>query len=229
MTIAKLIEQILNLKMKWRYFYRFVPAALACLILLLLLRHALLPKQTAILAADHTARQTTSSSHTATSPTSSSKPTPAKKATTPSTINWHNPSQNKPYPNVAEHPNLAFDVDTTAQRVYLRDHNKTLYTMYASTGLDHSTPVGTYAIQAERGASFYNAKEQMGAHYYTSWLDHGKYLFHSVPTDASGNYIPAEAAKLGRAPASHGCVRVSVADAKWILNNAKVGMRVKVY
>jgi lipoprotein-anchoring transpeptidase ErfK/SrfK len=58
---------------------------------------------------------------------------------------------------------------------------------------------------------------------------HGVYLFHTVPTDKAGNYISAAAALLGTASDSHGCVRLSIPDARWINENARVGMRVHVY
>lgn len=55
------------------------------------------------------------------------------------------------------------------------------------------------------------------------------YLFHSVPcssekpdTMSKGGYL-----KLGK-PASHGCVRLCVADAKWIYDNCELGTAVEV-
>lgn len=219
----QMIERLLQLKMKWHYFYRVVPIAFIALVLLMILRGALLAKPDAPQAA----HQDTQPVATSTSRTKASSAATAAKPT--AAIDWRKPSEQRAYPSIAAHPNLEFDVDTAKQRVYLRDQGTTLYTMYVSTGMADSTPKGTFAIQSERGYSFYNGREKMGAHYYTSWLDHGKYLFHSVPTDASGQYIPAEAAKLGKMPASHGCVRLSVADAQWVFTHAKVGMVVKVY
>lgn len=144
-------------------------------------------------------------------------------------INWRKSSETVPYPSVKKHPHLAFYVSISKQRVYLRDGKKTLYTMYASTGKNNSTPRGDFAIQAERGYSFYNPEDQGGANYYTSWYQHGVYLFHTVPTDKTGKYIPSAAALLGTAADSHGCIRLSVPDARWINENAKVGMSVHVY
>lgn len=144
-------------------------------------------------------------------------------------IDWRKSSETVPYPAVQKYPHLEFDVSIRQQRVFLRSGNKTLYTMYASTGKNDSTPRGDFAIQAERGASFYNPEDQGGANYYTSWYVHGVYLFHTVPTDKAGNYIPAAAALLGTASDSHGCVRLSIPDARWINENARVGMRVHVY
>ena len=50
----------------------------------------------------------------------------------------------------------------------------------------------------------------------------GNYLFHSVPVDAEGNVIEEEAKKLG-CPASHGCVRLSFPDAKWLYDHVPDG------
>lgn len=49
--------------------------------------------------------------------------------------NWWGPSESVPYPNVAQHPKMWIHVSLAKQRVYLMDGGKTLYTMYASTGL----------------------------------------------------------------------------------------------
>ena len=103
-----------------------------------------------------------------------------------------------------------------------------LYTMYCSTGMNNRTPTGTYYIQAERGYYFYSAKSGEGAHYYFSWLYHGLYLFYSVPTDSSGNYIESVAENLGKKPMSHGCIQLSVADAKWFYQNIKYGTKVVI-
>ena len=73
--------------------------------------------------------------------------------------------------------------------------------MYASTGIDDTTPHGDFTIQDERGYEFFNPNEQMGAHYYTSFYLHGTYLFHSVPTDVNGNYIQYSAARTRVIPA----------------------------
>ncbi|MFC6289592.1 L,D-transpeptidase [Levilactobacillus angrenensis] len=148
------------------------------------------------------------------------------------TINWRKSSEDKPYPNLKQHPNAWLDVNTNRQRVYIRDgNNKVLYTMYCSTGTgkENKTPHGTYAIQGERGKFFYNQSSGEGAKYWVSWKDHGIYLFHSVPTDQNGNYIKSEAEELGKTAASHGCIRLSVADAKWVYNHVPYGMKVVVH
>ncbi|QVI34391.1 D-alanyl-D-alanine carboxypeptidase [Lacticaseibacillus chiayiensis] len=143
-------------------------------------------------------------------------------------IDWHAPSESRPYPDLTQHPNLSLVVSLKKQRVFVKDGTKTLYTMYASTGIDNSTPRGHFKIQSERGYDFFNPEEQMGAHYYTSFYLHGTYLFHTVPTDINDQYIEAEAAKLGREPGSHGCVRLSIPDAKWIFKTVPTGTPVVI-
>lgn len=224
----------LTIKMKWSAFKLFVPIAVGVIIALLALRGVLVTHTAQVQAeharsaratsASHQAKRTAANSSQAAAAKSSAA---AKQAAAP--IDWQAPSEAKPYPDVAKHPHLTFDVDLAKQRVYLKDQGELLYTMYASSGMADSTPHGHYQIQAERGTHFFNGYEMMGANYYTSWLDHGVYLFHSVPTDARGNYIPQEAAKLGKAPSSHGCVRLSIPDAKWIFEHAQVGMAVNIY
>ena len=49
-----------------------------------------------------------------------------------------------------------------------------------------------------------------------------------MPTDENGNYITSEAKKLGKKASSHGCVRLSVADAKWLYNNVTTGTKVVI-
>lgn len=147
-----------------------------------------------------------------------------------STPFWMKSSESKAYPNVNKHPNMWILVSKKKQRTYLVDNGKILYTMLCSTGTtgDNATPTGTYHIQAERGTSFYNQSSGEGAKYWVSWKDHGVYLFHSVPVDENGNYIKSEAKKLGKKASSHGCVRLSVADAKWMYNNIKQNTKVVI-
>lgn len=147
-------------------------------------------------------------------------------------IDYRQPSEYLPYPNVSQHQNFWIHVKIGQNRVYLMDGNNTLYTMYCSAGVYRNgvsaTPTGTYYVQAERGNSFYNGSVGVGANYWTSFLNHGEYLFHTVPTDAHGNYISYEASKLGITQGSHGCIRLSIPDAYWIMHNVPTGTRVMI-
>lgn len=88
------------------------------------------------------------------------------------------------------------------------------------------TPTGTYRTLAK-----YRWHELMGPSYgqYCTRIV-GGILFHSVAgaNMTSYNLNPAEYNRLG-SPASHGCVRLCVRDAKWIYDNCKIGMQVTIY
>lgn len=92
--------------------------------------------------------------------------------------------------------------------------------------MNDSTPHGTFHI-IDRGANFYNPTEKMGANYWTSFKG-TTYLFHTVPTDENGKYITSEAVYLGKKPSSHGCVRLSIPDAKWINEHVPGGTKVVI-
>lgn len=147
-------------------------------------------------------------------------------------IDYRQPSEYFAYPNLSQLNNFWIHVRIGQNRVYLMNGNDVVYTMYCTAGYyDHgvsTTPTGTYYIQAERGNSFYNGALGEGANYWTSFLNHGEYLFHTVPTDRYGNYKPYEASQLGINQGSHGCIRLSIPDAYWIMHNVPTGTRVVI-
>lgn len=147
-----------------------------------------------------------------------------------STVNhvfWKHPTGGE-YPNLSgvKVSDLKVNVDLKKQRVHILANGKTVYTMIMSSGMDDSTPHGDYHINM-RGKHFFNYEEKVGADYWVGFIG-GEYLFHSVPTRYNfGEYIPSEGMKLGK-PASHGCVRLSVADAKWFYKNIPDGTAVHI-
>ena len=148
---------------------------------------------------------------------------------TEAAINWMKPSQTKAYPTWSKMTNPWVYVSTKNQKVYIHGNSKVQYTMYCSTGTKSSpTPKGTYHIQQERGLSFYNPFSNEGARYWVSWKGHGIYLFHSVPINKLGTYLPSEAKYLGKKAHSHGCIRLSVADAKWMYKTIPYGTKIVI-
>lgn len=153
-------------------------------------------------------------------------------------IDWQKSSETVPYPDLSKVKHLWIKVSLKGNRTYLYDGNQNIYTMYSSGGvyekdtktgkMKSTTPTGTFYIQPERGDSFYNQQLGEGANYYVSWLHHGEYLFHSVPTTANGSYNLKEAAKLGKSTGSHGCIRLSVPDAQWMSQNLPTGTKVVI-
>ncbi|MDD4370876.1 MAG: L,D-transpeptidase [Anaerostipes sp.] len=89
-----------------------------------------------------------------------------------------------------------------------------------------NTPSGTYYTPAK-----YRWKTLMGPSYgqYSTRIT-GGILFHSVwyYSHSKASQATKEFNKLGKT-ASHGCVRLSVADAKWIYDNCPIGTKVTIY
>ena len=150
----------------------------------------------------------------------------AKKAAAAKVVDWQKPSQTYAYPEVTVEKPVVLTVSLKKQRVYITQNDKRVYTMYCSSGVDDSTPHGTFHV-IDRGKNFYNPSEKMGANYWTSFKGN-TYLFHSVPTDHEGNYILSETKTLGKKPSSHGCVRLSVPDAQWINEHIPSGTKVVI-
>lgn len=120
------------------------------------------------------------------------------------------------------------DVDVSEQQVTIMQGDEIVKTMTASTGVEgKETPLGTFQVQ-NRGDWFFSEKYQQGAKYWVSFKDWGIYLFHSLAMDKDQNVIPEEAEKLGK-PASHGCVRLAIDDAKWIYDNIPERAKVVIH
>lgn len=80
-------------------------------------------------------------------------------------------------------------------------------------------PKDTLKSKPNEDNTFFNTQSGEGANYWVSFKDHGIYLFHSVPVDANDQYIVKEAQQLGKVANSHGCIRLTIADAKWLYEN----------
>ncbi|WP_277714310.1 L,D-transpeptidase [Bacillus atrophaeus] len=134
---------------------------------------------------------------------------------------WTKPSGGE-YPDIKHKDFIWIDVSAKKQEAYIKEGSKTIYTMIISSGLDQtdddSTPKGTYYVEPERGEWFFSQGYQEGAEYWVSWKNHGEFLFHSVPMTEDKKVIEKEAEKLGT-KASHGCIRLTIPDAKWIYEN----------
>ena len=114
--------------------------------------------------------------------------------------------------------------------VYEKDENNQ-YTKIAkvfpcSTGRNGATPVGVF--YTKKGYAWGSLIGGVWGQYYT--VITGDILFHSVPyySMSKDNLEWEEYNKLGTS-VSAGCVRLTVADAKWIYDNCPSGMQVKIY
>ena len=116
----------------------------------------------------------------------------------------------------------------TAYKLNDKGKYKAYRAMLCSSGKSSSpTPTGTYSVRGKWRWLFLvgNVWGQYDTQFY------GNYLFHSVYYKKYGRkdlLVNEEYNKLGKA-ASHGCVRLSVIDAKWIYENCKQGTKVIVY
>ena len=97
---------------------------------------------------------------------------------------------------------------------------------YKCTIGKRSTPTkkGTFTI-GSRG-KYFNTGKNLRCWYYTQF--YGNYLFHSVLYDRSPSPIHVRDGRLG-IRASHGCIRLKLANAKWIYNNIPRGTKVVIY
>ena len=146
---------------------------------------------------------------------------------------WKKKSEKKAQPNLSQVKDLWIRVSLKGNRTYIMSGNKPIYTMLSTAGRFNSkgksdTPVGTYHIQEERGHQFFNKDLGEGAMNYVSWHQHGVYLFHSVPTLKNKSINVKEADKLGKTAASHGCVRLSIPDSRWLMDNIPYGTKVVI-
>lgn len=131
-------------------------------------------------------------------------------------VDWTKPTGEHPDLTSATKDQLSIEVNQEKQRVYIRKDGQIVSTLVVSTGVDGNTPNGNFVIEPEHGEWFYNNKPdiQEGAEYYVSFHQHGVYLFHTVPMDKNKQLVPEKLGKLGQ-PNSHGCIQMSLPDAKW--------------
>ncbi len=96
------------------------------------------------------------------------------------------------------------------------------------------TPLGDYSICTNGTAVKYTLKpmyEPNGSTVYARWCTHivGNVYFHAIAVGSQSHYSLSSYTynKLG-SPASAGCIRMTVADAKWIYDYAPTGTKVKI-
>ena len=118
------------------------------------------------------------------------------------------------------------------QRVYVYNHRKRLIaTLPASTGVDDQTPVGTFKVFSQSAQAYYtpNPNERMRwMTRFTKGREGGNIGFHGIPYKVTKTGEIPFPTPLGVAPSSHGCIRMRVADAKWLFHNMKIGTVVSV-
>ncbi|MPQ42562.1 L,D-transpeptidase [Clostridium tarantellae] len=119
-------------------------------------------------------------------------------------------------------------VNISEQKTYIFNGTKDKWSLekefLCSTGIEgKETPVGEFKVET-RAPWFFSEKYGQGGKYYVQFM--GNYLFHSIPFDRDQETILDYT--LGE-PASHGCIRLAVDDAKWLYDNVKDGSKIIIY
>ncbi len=142
------------------------------------------------------------------------------------------PPRPSPTPAPAKYT-LMVDVANQIVRAYTYDENgqytQLVREMICSTGTKKNpTPLGTTIMPKKRA--------RWG--YFPTWDSHAQYLtridsanaFHSVLYSAADeSTLSVKSFEDLGSPASHGCVRLYVSDAKWIYDNCEAGTIITVY
>ena len=124
-------------------------------------------------------------------------------------------------------------VSISKQRVYVGEwdgesyENNVIHAFVCSTGAKGTpTPLGTYQAGGQSGAEWYYFQQ---SDCYARWAYHivGGILFHSVLYTTKGKLMKGTVDALGKR-ASHGCIRLSEEDAKWIYDNCPPGTTVVI-
>ena len=126
-------------------------------------------------------------------------------------------------------------VSTADQRVYAYapdangEYTQLVRTMKCSTGRNSTpTPTGTFQDSTCPGARWhYFTKFHCWAQY--AFYIQGDIMFHSVLYNSKGGKVTQSSVNHLGSKASHGCVRLSVEDAKWIWSNCPAKTKVIVY
>lgn len=130
--------------------------------------------------------------------------------------------------DISSETNHLVFVNIQDQKTYVYKGSKNNWklekTLISSTGIEgKETPVGVFKVQ-NRAPWFFSPKYGQGGKYYVQFM--GNYLFHSIPFDSDKTTVSDPT--LGE-PASHGCIRLAVDDAKWLYDNVQNGSKIIIY
>lgn len=120
--------------------------------------------------------------------------------------------------NIESTTSYFINVNLKNQKTYIykgkSDKWQLVRTCPCSTGIiGEDTPSGSFSTK-EKGDWFFSDKYEQGGKYWTQIT--GDILFHSVPFDK--DKITVLDYTMNK-PSSHGCIRLSIDDAKWIYTN----------
>jgi len=118
------------------------------------------------------------------------------------------------------------EVDLNSQKVLVYYKDNLIKEMICSGGTAEKPTLKGEFKTTQKGEWFFSDKYNMGAHYWIRFYH--DYLFHSVPFNKNDQMIKEEYDKLG-SPASHGCIRLEVKNAKWLYEMLPIGVKVLIY
>ena len=122
--------------------------------------------------------------------------------------------------------NFRIEVDLGRQMVTVFYKDDMLREMICSGGAPESpTPPGEFTTSQKIPKAFIE-RFDVGAYYWIRFFE--DYLIHSVPFDENWEMIIEEFEKLG-SPASHGCIRLKLEEAKWLYETLPLGVKVLIY
>jgi lipoprotein-anchoring transpeptidase ErfK/SrfK len=129
--------------------------------------------------------------------------------------------------------NIAFArIVLNEQRAYFYTSSRRLIaTLPVSTGANDQTPVGTFKVFSKSALAIFTPAPNERMRYMTRFTKgrQGDNIgFHGIPFKVTKNGEVPFYTPLGIAPVSHGCIRMRVADAKWVFTNMKLGSVVAV-
>ncbi len=126
-------------------------------------------------------------------------------------------------------------VDISAQRVYVYawkngEYKTRVRTMKCSTGTGNTpTPTGTFQETVRRGEKWHHFGEYGVWAQYAIHIDPtGNIMFHSVLYNRRGGSPTSGSVGSLGSRASHGCIRLSVKDAKWLYEHSPDGTTVVI-
>ena len=127
--------------------------------------------------------------------------------------------------NIESTTSYFINVDLENQKTYIYkgkpDKWQLVRTCPCSTGISgEDTPSGSFSTK-EKGDWFFSDKYEQGGKYWTQIT--GDILFHSVPFNKDKTTVLDYTMNK---PSSHGCIRLSIDDAKWIYTNIPKGSKV---
>lgn len=130
--------------------------------------------------------------------------------------------------DITSNTNYLIFVNIAEQKTYVYEGSKNDWTLdktfTCSTGIEgKETPVGVFTVQ-NRAPWFFSPKYGQGGKYYVQFM--GNYLFHSIPFYSDKTTVSDPT--LG-VPSSHGCIRLSVEDSKWLYDNVQNGSKIIIY